>query len=440
MSLAFVAILYFTAGPAWDMIVQYLNAKAMVNPALYSTTWSINTAQVGGLLYFENFREPVESALMIPLLPLGGATIPAYLLVEFALLAAGTWRFSKSFRINTVIAFAVMFNPYTLYYLFTFNGTDGLSLAFVLLGIASIADGSPLAGLFLSLGALSKYPVLLTLPLVLLLGDRAKMTKAAELCLLPMLPWFLFNLALFGNPLGSYISELQIAVSNAPTVPLLPGTLLAIFEIPLAFLLLGAAIYAFAKRGRFKGIRVRKDVRAYILFYMLLTSALEFVFVEFHDSQFTEARFAYLLVFSLLLSAAYILGTQASRLKRLRIVHATFALSILLLLAATYNYAVNTSWVQEYSVLNPNAAYVHAADELAALGYGNCSIITNGWPMMLYYGYPAYTPYDAPGEYPVLFFNQVGIGAGNMTQLADATQVYNSTEFGIYMPSNMTCH
>ncbi|MEM3237213.1 MAG: glycosyltransferase family 87 protein, partial [Candidatus Micrarchaeaceae archaeon] len=233
----------------------------MTNPGVYgNAALAINnfgTIEAAGL-YFEDFRAPLSSVLMLPFTPLSPEyALLCYVVLVYLLLAWASTYLADALGMNRLVTYAAFLSPYLLYFGFIVNGTEALSAAFLLFGLGLISKRSSFSGILFGLAALAKYPTMIFFPLLFLLRKPKKITYAFLLEALVVLPWLLFNYAVFGNPLASYIDAFNVALVT-PFEPLYPGTMLSLFWYP-ALLCTIAILLFYMLRFRLKP-RMREKI------------------------------------------------------------------------------------------------------------------------------------------------------------------------------------
>jgi len=120
LSAALLYLIYAINGPSWDLIVHYFNAKTVFSAlnAIASKKAGIIahiTAQSDSS-YYENFRAPLSAFVMMLMLPFDSNPITPYLVLLFIGLAAAVWCASKGLGLDMLVLYALVFNPYTMYY------------------------------------------------------------------------------------------------------------------------------------------------------------------------------------------------------------------------------------------------------------------------------------------------------------------------------------
>ena len=456
LSAALLYLIYAINGPSWDLIVHYFNAKAVFSAlnAIASNKAEIIahiTAQSDSS-YYENFRAPLSAFVMMLMLPFDSNPITPYLVLLFIGLAAAVWYASKGLGLDMLVLYALVFNPYTMYYTFIFNSTEALSMIFALLGIALVAKKSIYAGAALGIATLAKYPMAIFLPLLLLLGKQRKILYSAVLAFLMVLPWLAFNYIMFGNPMMSYLQSFSTAIgSSIKHTGFLPAALINVLGYPLAVAAIACIAYLIemARRGRRTIPHFSLNSANILVLSILGLAIIEFLFTGGRYGVFVQSRFGYILALATEISAAYaITKMQQSAGKTPGKAQIRINLIVGLIAIIVLSYAVwwyyNASNYQSSYYYNPtlsNSLYSNAKAELAALGYGNCRVITNAWPYMRYLGVYAYMPfYENATEmhYPILAFSRIG-PQGIILNINSSKEIYANANFSIYLPSSSIC-
>lgn len=235
------------------------------------------------------------------------------MIVLYLIFALSVWIFSSALKVDKLLSYALMLSPFFIYFSILVNGTEILSVSFLLITLGLLYKKSPLAGLFLGLAALSKYPNLIFLPLLLFSGNRKKIVTAFLLLVLVTIPWLAFNYTFYGNPLYAYLSSVSLNVTSnnpisIPIVPFLMGLVL-----PMLFFFVGLAhmksknikeipikLKSALKGNRFTKISVAFSCLA-ILGYFVIT---------LHTDYFGQIRYAYLIYTSASLFVLIILQKE----------------------------------------------------------------------------------------------------------------------------------
>ncbi len=192
----------------WDMQVRILIADYLFH----------------GGFYFEPERALFESLIIgVFSFPLGRFAVFGYILLGDLLLFFAVIRFSRAFAIDELVAIALVLNPFFLMY-GVMNGSEIYLISFLLLTLAEIKKGSCLGGLYLALAFLSKYDALYFGVLFLFFfagrSPRAGLKlfgASVGLFVATLTPYLLYNLLEYGNIFYTFaLSYLNFGVSVGP--------------------------------------------------------------------------------------------------------------------------------------------------------------------------------------------------------------------------------
>ena len=181
-------IYQYSTNWSWDFSVYILNAKY----------WFANGN------YFEWLRAPL-TAFLLGIFGLMNWNLSPYIYIIFTsfLYLFSCIKFEKTYiKKNSLLFYALMLNPYVLMY-GLLNGTELLSLSFVLLFFSYLFENPIKSGISLGLASLARYT---NLPLILFLlfqKDLKKMFISLLFFVLPFLPWFYYNWLIKGHALTS---------------------------------------------------------------------------------------------------------------------------------------------------------------------------------------------------------------------------------------------
>ncbi len=465
-SAATLIVYYRVIGPGWDLIAHYTNGQSLLRPELYTCLRSPPCGLIGGKLtfwygtYFEPMRAPVSQAIFAVLYPIFSRfSIEIYVALLFAAYLFALHALGKRFKLDMLMLYAVFLSPYFLYVAIMPNSAELLSLASLLIAVSLLSERSQYAGLFLGISAVSKYPMAIFLPMLLLLLEPKKVAKSVALFAIPVLAWLGLSYLMFRNPLASYGLAFSLAVGRAPFVAISGAAIKAVFGFQAVLLAIAIAL-ALWKRGRVKsdimaamkrisgnGIikSLRTDnglYRCSIVVVLLAISLAGYWFIARHNDVFTQTRFGYFAAAASSLAVVALLNYASIRIdRRVPLLIASVSISVLLLALLAFNSNARNSIVT--SVRNPN--FARAASELASLGYGNCRVVTNDWVYMLYYGVNAFPQFyynRTTMQYPILeFYNgSAATSAAYIMGLGNSTPVYSTANFSILLPRDYRCY
>jgi len=434
-------------GPSWDMIARYLNGRTLLN--FIASGAAQQHAFSGEYLnslryYFEPYREPLSTPIFAVLEALFGSPILIYMIVVFLAYVAAAYVLGRDLGISTLIMLSAMISAYSIFFFFVPNGGEGLAVVFVLLGLVYLLRNNPVAGLFLGMAAIAKYPALVLLPMILLLWNRKKVLYAAILAALPVVLWGLIDYVLYGVPFYSYFASASYSnvVSAPSSINLLAVLAVVVYPVALSCIgILGVLI----KRHK---LGLRLDYTTKVICAFVLLSLIGYIAILPHNDQFTQMRYGFLFAASLMVASAVIVGRAVQGVRYLKYAAAGLALAVAIGTLGYFIYAYSTAQVTYYNPGSGSSIYAHAGKVLQGLGFAGCRIVSNAWIPMLYAGYDAYSPYILYNDsqqlrYPVVVFNYVGVqmqGPFIVTNLTGAKTAYNDSNMTVYLPVGVHCY
>ena len=492
LPLLFFLVAYLAYGPYWDVVAHYLNGKTIVsliggnvNPL------HVLSGENGYNLryYFESYRAPVEYLLFAALSTVFKNPILPYFVVAYALLLFAILKLSEETRMDMTFLLLLFVNASVVFFWFMVNGEEVLSIIFAIFGIIYLLRDRPVSGAFFALSAMGKYPALILLPMVFLLTTRKKMAYGVALELLALLPFLAFNYLLYGFPAATLALSLQDSVASIIPAAISWSAMLDVFGYLLAFL---AIVLLFARFYRKKAVRLpRFDIRKMSRTELVLAALLALSFVDFlltatYHNTVTQVRYSYLLLFSLILIAAYALNPTVKGDERLKLALLCFGvLAFAATVLATCYFAGNGA--AQYNYDNPDSIYSNASAALGRLGYGDYRVVSNAWLPLLYSGVNAYSPFASPeyynasvsrvsslinstgggatgsvlenilgytlntanqnsfprydsDTYPILVFKHTGVSQDEILNLNSSSVLYDGPDFYVLAPKNVTCY
>lgn len=384
-----------------SLLIAYLVSSVILFFVQFSIfeNWDMLTRILGGnfLLhngfYFEPARALLESLIMgLLAFPFGVYAVYAFIVVGVALFALAIYRFSSAFSIDPLLLLLVFLNPLFIEF-FASNGSEMFVIPFLMLAIAEIKNKSYLSGLFFALAFVSKYYALFFLPLLIfvffgehILSAIKKLIANIAIFIAALTPFFLYNLFVYGNVLYTFaLAYLNFGVEEGPA-PYFVFTGLVELSIPVALLLV---VFLLHRKGMFSVPRKR-----FMDIAMLAIATLIGVYV-YNDTGylllFGTNAYRYFMpafAFSLLLAALFIDKTDLPWL-------AVFSTISLVLVAIV----LSTSYTAAYQ---GNAATQSAVAYFQSVyGTTNCTVYSNNWVPLDYYGLPA----SAPPAYSLTQYN-----------------------------------
>jgi len=451
LSLIVIILSYNILGPSWDIIVHYLNARSYLSSRFYQNFTSIN---INGweiqqnTFYIEPLREAMPSIIFIPLILLFHNPIFPYIISLYVIFIISIFVFSNALKFDKILLYSVMLSPFFIYFSLLANGTELLSVSFLLMMLGSLYKKSPLSGVFLGLAALSKYPNLVFLPLLLFMENNKKTVVAYLLFILITIPWLIFNYVFYGNPIYAYTSSISfnITTSNPISIPVVP--FLIGLSIPTAFLLLGLL------HKKYINIKDIKDELKSTLTHNYFTkisiafstlAIIGYVIITLHTDYFGQIRYSYLIYLSSSLFVLIILQKEIKRTPKLLRNITILSFLILLFSFAGFYIITNETYLGSVNLNHNNSIIQNAVYQLDNLGYQNCRIESNAWVYLIYLNQSAYSPLflnkTVSSEYPIIIFNLPDL-VESSSYVWDAKQsmlVYSNHNFSILLPNGAMC-
>ncbi|MFW5746618.1 MAG: glycosyltransferase 87 family protein, partial [Nanoarchaeota archaeon] len=158
-------------------------------------------------IYFEPYRPPLMPIALGMLSVLGwNAASYMYVVLGSLLVGFASWQLARSTGLDPFIFYVFLMSPYALVY-GMFNGTELVSLAFLLLAVVRLLKRDPMAGLFLALAALLRYSYLPGLVLLIFLWDWKRILKGVTWYAAALFPWLLYNMIKYGNWFASIADQ-----------------------------------------------------------------------------------------------------------------------------------------------------------------------------------------------------------------------------------------
>jgi hypothetical protein len=446
-----LVLFYYVSGPTFDIIAHYLNARSYLTDRFLSKEffnnrgWEIQY----NTFYIEPYREPIPAAIFVTLIMLFHNPVIPYLIVLFIIFVLALWYFGKSLDFDSLLLYGIMLNPFFLYLSFVFNGTEILSLSFMLIAIGLIYRKKPTAGLFMGLAGLSKYPTLIFLPMLFFLKDRKKIITSFIFLILITMPWLVFNYIFYGNPFESYIADFTFNVVQTNnflaaipiSIPIIP--ILVSIGVPILFLVVGLL---FSGKKDIKKIVVdalKGKEFAKMSSVFLVLAFVGYLVVSLHTYILSQLRYSYFLCATSVFFTLIILQHLSKNDNRIKGKFIVTSIIILAISITGYYYIINHTYFAVYNINPPNSIVKSSIKELNALGFQNCRVVSNAWIDLIYLNVSAYSPLALENatalKYPIVEFRNIGIPQAYILDTNNAVTKYNNTEFSILFPRNVTC-
>jgi len=345
---------------SWDFSAYLLNAQY----------WFANGT------YFEILRPPLMPFLLGIFGKLTTWLMAEYIFIIFvsALFCFSTIHISKSLKFNSALFYALSVTPYMLFNS-TLVGAELLSLTFLVLAVSFVIRKNPYAGIFLALAGLSRTTYFVFLPILFLNFDIKKIIKSILLFSLTILPWFLYNYFIYGNFFTSIADQYANNILFRYYINL-PYELIHFLQtqgLLLPFSIFGIILTLYILYKNFKpNLFWIKKYRIEFIMLFLFFHTLYF----YKDIPLKYPRF----LFTIILPTAYF-SYQAIifllKKKKNFIPYITIFLIIFTLIF---------SFIYIMPEKTDNSLYLDANQKLVELGISDCSIRSNTWIFLSYYG------------------------------------------------------
>lgn len=454
--------IYLNYGVGWDFVAHYLSARALissnftnfVHSAVAKNQTSINFGIIETKkLYFETYRAPLSIVIMAIIeLFLSKYIILLYLFLMVILLFIGSFYLSKSLNIEFILLSSLLLMPYLFIFPFIINSEEMLSLSLMLIALGFILKGKWQAGIFLGLASLSKYTSLIFLPLLLFSGSKKKIIYSYLAFGITTLPWFLFNYVFFGNPIYSYLSSIQVSLESSVPSTISIISLLILFAnfIPAIF-----AIILFQYK-KLIGNKIKKpinkikkiyatDPKLFPITVFFILSIIEFIILGTHEDIFDQTRYAYFLYASIaIILSIYITKIRSfanEKDKYKTILYIIYIFSFVLMILSVLILYVNHGQILGINKMSILYQFRQSNITITSFNVGNCSVISNDWVYLRYYGISAFSPYSHTlnsSNYLKITFNNIGTSP-NAIQTQNDKILYHNSNFTIFSNRSSNC-
>ncbi len=377
---------------SWDFASYVLNAKY----------W------FGSGTYFEIFRPPLMPLIIGIFSFLGWkASEFFFIIIASSLFFYSSVRLSRSIKFNPLLFYSISLGIYLMNY-GLINGTELLSLAFLELFIALIIENKYTSGLFLGLSTLSRYTSLALFPLILFHLEFKKIAKSLLLFGGVILLWFIYNFYKTGNFFTSIADQYanNILYRQDIVQPFNLAHVITVQNILIPFFILGVIlivyrivinIWRIKKPFFYSFIKFIDSLKAELIMIILLVFFIE----SYANIPVKHSRYLFNLVlptvyFSyvgihFLISKVIEIGRRKAKvsnrknessymdslfIKAVTIVSFIFLLLNIILLPKIY----------PLSPYDPPERYISAIDKINELNMSECTLLSNSWVMINYYG------------------------------------------------------
>jgi hypothetical protein len=327
--------------------------------------------------YFEPLRPPLMPfALGILRTFLSRPVTEHFFLVLASLLFAySSIALARALKFDSFWFYALSANAFVLTF-GLFNGTELLTLAFLELALAGVIAGKQ-SGVWVGLSALSRYTSLVYLPIVLFQRKLTRIFLDVLLIGLTFLPWLAYNHLKFGHMLLSIADHYAINIyfREYLVTPFVLKHVLEVSNLLTPFAVIGLAASLIAAGRSKKAWHEHRPLLA----LLYIAGATMFLYAT---TPVKTSRYLFPLFIPIVVWAYSGIRLCARRRRQL----ASFAMAGLFVInmGITFHDAGRGE--------NNPALYRDAIADVRALGYGNCSIASNGWVMLTYHGLLAQDP------------------------------------------------
>jgi hypothetical protein len=367
----------------WDMLTRILNANYMFHNGFY----------------FEPERALLESFVVGVLsFVMGAYAVYGFMVIGAALLVFALSRFAKAFSVDQIILIALFLNPFFLIY-GAMNGSEIFVLAFLVLYLAELKNKSYLAGVFLALAFVSKYYALYFAVMLLFMfwgGDMRKSIMAffgnVGTFLLVLIPFFAYNAVNYGNIIYTFaLSYLNFGI-EAGRLPYFVYTGLLSLFLPAALLIL---VFSARWKSAARAIKDNSYLAALLAVVFAIGVYLYYSANGLMVGGLDTYRWAIVaLSFSMIFVATFLKKKD---------------IPAVICLSAVFFIIAFAAVIMEYQPLSASLLSAQSAVGVFQSLYNttNCTVYSNNWIPLDYYGLPAsampsfQSPYDG---HPIVSF------------------------------------
>lgn len=389
LSIFFSLEFYYTK--IWDYLVRIMDAQFFFH----------------GGTYFEIPRAILESVIIgLYGFFMGPFAIYGFIITATIIFFFAVYDFSKAFKIKMLLVLLILMNPYIIFYTMQ-AGSELMVFSFLILFVAEIKRGRPFyAGLFFVLAFLSKYYAIFFLILALFLINK-DLKKSLEKILifigsslLFISPYFTYNLIFFHNFIYSFASSIKENAGGG-LAPMLPSNLLSLI---MEFAFLAAVIAIIAIRSLL--FKSKQDSTMHWISFknkglmLLIVAFLIGTYIFGISAPSLGGGYRFILgavIFSTLIVSLALNKRDSGWMFALTVIGIIFAVFILMSFA-------DDGHINKVEMQNAIALL------RSVYNTTNCTVQSNDWVEMNYYGlsatYPLYNA-SANTEYPILNFGPV---------------------------------
>ena len=389
---------------SWDFISYVLNAKYFA----------------GQGAYFEMLRPPLVpfSIFLLSFLK-WKLTEYAFIFLASLLFVYSITRLAKKLSINKALFYSVLLSPFVLNY-GLINGSELLSVSLIALSITYLVENNILSGLFLGLSSLARYTGIFYFPLLFLNKKRKKIIMSFLLFILIIGSWFVYNYFTTGNIFSSIAN--QYALNYIFRQELIqPANILhfgIVFNYYIFFVLIG--LFISLKKLILEIKPIKKSFFAEVWNYINKFKVDIIFLILFIHGLYTyfslpikNERFMFVMVLAIgyytIIAIKFIVKKIKKYYKQINLkkLYIWIALGFILL-----NLAISLI-VVTIGENHKATQYIEASKDIKDLGFSNCSLMSNSWVILNYYGqesipYPSEKVFQKKiddGEKIIIFHN-----------------------------------
>jgi len=410
----------------------------------YSFSWDFISFVLSGKywfshgIYFEVWDPPLPS-ILISMLSLFGWKLAEYLFIIFVSIffLISSVKLSQALNIDPKIFYLMSISPYVLSY-GLINGSELLSVIFIEFFIYYLIKDRSYSGVFLGLAFLTRYNLIVFLPLLLLSFKFKKILTNMLSFFIIVLPWLIYNFIKYGNFLTSIADAYALNVKfryyfNA--FDFMNVLYVILFMMP--FLLIGLIILILKTKKHvvdpniIKRILSEKNANLVILLLTVL------IIYQYYMTPLKDVRY----IFPLMIPVAYFSAIGLVHIQRKigfhkQILVVFITLNILFIIIFGFKFH-NTK----------EDKYEKVIDILGVNNLSLCKLYSNYWPYINYLGKAAEpAPHKGLVEYEIndgaliLLFEGGGEPeyASNVTFLNSQKVLIKNNMF-ILLGSNSSC-
>jgi len=416
---------------SWDFSAYVLNAKYLFNKGYY----------------FEPLRPPLVPFIIGVVALFAGWRLAEYIyiIIVSTLFLFASCKLAESLNFKKFYFYLISLNIYTLKF-GLINGSELLSLALLEFFISGLIKNK-ISGHWLNLASLTRYEFLIFTPLLIFHRKPTRVIINFLLFLIPWLPWFSFNFLKYGNVFtsigDSYAINMVYKASYFQPFKFSHILDAVNFLLPFAFVGIIFAIYSMVRS-------IQKKVKIDLFFDRKVEISMLFIliFTLYFYSNIPVKNSRYLFTLTLpIFYFSYITIEALGKKFHKFIQPALFILLLSLSLGSLFLY---------FSYLSSNYRqlaniFVSSIEKLKSLNLSNCSVMSNGWVLINYFGQPSKpNPWEQlveyylnNGEVILLFHNIDEINepeyARNVSFLIQHPIIYKNDNFLILKRKDIPC-